>query len=111
MNDAIIAMIERRKPASQADWDRVLREVLQETALAGLWRAGFFDKAAFYGGTALRLFYRMDRFSEDLDFTLMEPEQVWKLSDRLSSLCTELEAFGFSVQIEPKHDGGIESAL
>lgn len=111
MNDAIIAMIERRKPASQADWDRVLREVLQETALAGLWRAGFFDKAAFYGGTALRLFYRMDRFSEDLDFTLMEPELVWKLSDRLSSLCTELEAFGFSVQIDPKHDGAIESAF
>lgn len=111
MNEAIIAMIERRRPASQADWDRVLREVLQETALAGLWRAGFFDKAAFYGGTALRLFYRLDRFSEDLDFTLLEPEIVWKLSDRLSSLRSELEAFGFSVQIEPKHDGVIESAF
>ncbi|MCE1196356.1 nucleotidyl transferase AbiEii/AbiGii toxin family protein [bacterium] len=111
MNDAILAMIERRKPASQADWDRVLREVLQETALAGLWRAGFYNKAAFYGGTALRLFYRLDRFSEDLDFTLLEPGQVWKLSGHLSSLRAELEAFGFSVQIEPKHNGAIESAF
>ena len=111
MNDAIISMIEGRKPASQADWNRILREVVQETALAGLWRAGFFDKAAFYGGTALRLFYRLDRFSEDLDFTLLEPEQAWKLSDRLSSLRAELEGFGFSVQIEPKHDGAIESAF
>ena len=73
MHDAIRAMIEKRRPKGQVDWDRALREVLQEAALAGLWRTGFFDRAAFYGGTALRLFNGLDRFSEDLDFMLLEP--------------------------------------
>ncbi|MBF8263708.1 MAG: nucleotidyl transferase AbiEii/AbiGii toxin family protein [Parachlamydiales bacterium] len=47
-----------------------MREILQEAALLGLERRGFFEKAAFYGGTALRILYGLDRFSEDLDFTL-----------------------------------------
>lgn len=111
MNEAIRAMMDRRKPASQADWDRALREVLQEAALAGLWRSGFFEKAAFYGGTALRLFHHLDRFSEDLDFTLMRSDPDWKLSDFLLGLRRELEAFGFSATIEPKHQGPVESAF
>jgi len=111
MNDAINAMVERRKPLHQGDWNRVLREVLQETALTGLWRTGFFDKAAFYGGTALRLFYKLDRFSEDLDFTLIAPDSAWKLSDRLLGLRSELEAFGFSVEIEQKQHYAVESAF
>lgn len=49
-----------------------LREMLQQAALLGLERHGFFEKAAFYGGTALRIFYGLNRFSEDLDFTLLE---------------------------------------
>lgn len=50
MNEAIRPMIARRRPETAADWDRALREVLQEAALSGLWRTGFFDKAAFCGG-------------------------------------------------------------
>jgi len=111
MHDAIHAMIEKRKPQSQIDWDRALREVLQETALAGLWRSGFFDRAAFYGGTALRLFHGLDRFSEDLDFTLIEPDHEWKLAERLESLRAEIEAFGFSVAVEMKHEAAIDSAF
>jgi predicted nucleotidyltransferase component of viral defense system len=111
MNDAIRSMITRRKPETAADWNRTLREVLQEAALAGLWRTGFFDKAAFYGGTALRLFHKLDRFSEDLDFTLLTPDSAWTLSNRLLGLRAELEAFGFSVATEAKHVGAIESAF
>jgi len=111
MHDAIRAMIEKRNPRDSADWDRALREVLQEAALAGLWRRGFFDKAAFYGGTALRLFHGLDRFSEDLDFTLLAPERDWRLAERLSGLREEIEAFGFVVEIDPKHEGRIDSAF
>jgi predicted nucleotidyltransferase component of viral defense system len=49
---------------------RVVHEVLQQVVLAGLYRSGFFEKAAFYGGTCLRIFHGLDRFSEDLDFSL-----------------------------------------
>ncbi|WP_246862720.1 nucleotidyl transferase AbiEii/AbiGii toxin family protein [Pedobacter sp. KBS0701] len=58
-------------PANREEAKGALREIMQEIALAGLNRAGFFEKAAFYGETALRIFYGLDRFSEDLDFSLL----------------------------------------
>ena len=65
-----MTMIRRSNPQTLADHDRLLREMIQQIALLGLWRAKFFEHAAFYGGTALRLLYGLDRFSEDLDFSL-----------------------------------------
>ena len=58
-------------PANQEEATQALREIMQEIALAGLYRTGFFEKAAFYGGTALRIFYGLNRYSEDLDFSLL----------------------------------------
>jgi hypothetical protein len=55
--------LQEYKPANHGEAEAALREIMQEVALAGLQRAGFFQKAAFYGGTALRVFYGMDRFS------------------------------------------------
>ncbi len=54
------------------DHKNAMKEIMQEIVLCGLSRAGFFKEAAFYGGTALRIFYGLDRFSEDLDFSLEE---------------------------------------
>src|SRR5690554_4912273 len=67
----------------QEERDHAIREVMQEIALAGLQRAGFFDKAAFYGGTCLRIFYDLPRFSEDLDFSLLAPEAGFAVEERL----------------------------
>lgn len=67
MNQAIEAMLARYSLASRAERLRALREIMQETALLGLWRGKFFEQAAFYGGTALRVLYGLDRFSEDMD--------------------------------------------
>ena len=53
------------------DRKNAMKEIMQEIVLCGLSRAGFFKEAAFYGGTALRIFYGLDRFSEDLDFSLV----------------------------------------
>ena len=58
------------QPKTDKDYQQALREIMQQIALAGLYRGGFFEKAAFYGGTALRIFYGLNRFSEDLDFSL-----------------------------------------
>jgi hypothetical protein len=73
MNDAIARMLDRYECQSIEDYVRALREIMQEIALLGLWRSKFFEKAAFYGGTALRILCGMDRFSEDLDFSLINP--------------------------------------
>lgn len=75
---------------------------MQEVALAGLQRAGFFEKAAFYGGTALRIFYGLNRFSEDMDFSLLEVNPEFSLEPYFESMITEFEAIGMHVSIKEK---------
>lgn len=93
-------MLARYAPKSVDDSVRALREIIQEVALLGLWRAKFFEHAAFYGGTALRILYGLDRFSEDLDFSLLAPTAGFNLARYTASLEEELQAFGFNVRAE-----------
>ena len=102
MNEAIAIMMERYRCRSLEDHLQALREILQEIALLGLWRGKFFDKAAFYGGTALRILYGLDRFSEDLDFSLLASMKDFDLSRYIAPLTKELAAFGFDVQVEQR---------
>ena len=91
-----------------------LRELLQSLALLGLWRAKFFEHIAFYGGTALRILYGLDRFSEDLDFSLMTPSAKFSFDTYSSALQKELNAYGFDITFEPKQktkDSAIKSAF
>ena len=102
MNDAVERMLARYGRNTTEDSVRALREILQEIALLGLWRSKFFDKAAFYGGTALRLLYGLDRFSEDLDFSLLAPSPKFELARYGDALRTEVAAFGFDVRFEER---------
>ena len=79
-----------------------LREVMQEVALAGLYRGGFFDKAAFYGGTCLKIFYGLPRFSEDLDFSLLESDADFSLEPYFKTVREEFSALGLQVEISAK---------
>ncbi|EHQ28112.1 nucleotidyl transferase AbiEii/AbiGii toxin family protein [Mucilaginibacter paludis] len=90
------------KPANQQEAKDALREIMQEIALAGLYRAGFFENAAFYGGTALRIFYGLDRFSEDLDFSLLAVEPGFTLHKYQEAIIHEFEALGMRVTIREK---------
>ncbi len=114
MNPALKDMLENYRPDTPADYQNATREIVQEIALLGLWRGGFFEHAAFYGGTALRIFHGLRRFSEDLDFTLVEAGDDNRLERFLPSVSNELESWGFSFEAEPKSTGGasgIESAF
>lgn len=91
-----------------------LREILQQTALLGLVRHQFFEHAVFYGGTALRILYGLDRYSEDLDFSLIKPNPNFNFSPFLEGMHQELEAMGFKLDIavrEKNSDTGIWSAF
>lgn len=90
------------KPTNRNDAQQALREIMQEIALAGLQRTGFFEKAAFYGGTALRIFYGLDRFSEDLDFSLLEKNTSFSLQPYLDGIVNEFNALGMQVSIKEK---------
>lgn len=114
MNDAIARMLDRYKCQSVEDYVRSLREIMQEIALLGLWRSKFFEKAAFYGGTALRILYGMDRFSEDLDFSLLRPMKDFDLSRYSGAVERELLSFGFEAKVttrEKKNTNPVQSAF
>lgn len=102
MNEAIRQILAAYEIRSLEDSLRALREVMQEIALLGLWRSKFFEKAAFYGGTALRVLFGLDRFSEDLDFSLLEKSESFDLADYGEALKKELASFGFTVEIESR---------
>ncbi len=114
MNSAIKTMLEKYNPVNAGDYENGLKEIVQEVALLGLWRAKFFEKAAFYGGTALRLLYGLDRFSEDIDFSLLEPDLKFNIDQYTSFVNDELSSFGFAVTVERKeksNEANIESAF
>ena len=102
MREAVAEMFKRYSCKSQEDGRNALKEIFQEIALLGLWRAKFFEKAAFYGGTALRILYKLDRFSEDLDFSLLKKESEFSLAAYEQAIKTELASFGFEVTIHEK---------
>lgn len=98
------------QPKNEDDVLSAMREIMQEIALAGLSRTDFFKKAAFYGGTALRIFYSLDRFSEDLDFSLLEADSNFSLEPYFVAILDEFTAQGMSVTIREK-DKKIETAI
>lgn len=102
MNPTVRLMLERYQYNSLREQEQALREILQEIALLGLWRGKFFEHAAFYGGTALRIFYGLDRFSEDLDFTLLRPNPQWSWQPFGDIIKTEFASFGFDVSFMEK---------
>ncbi|MFT5318598.1 MAG: putative nucleotidyltransferase component of viral defense system [Chlamydiales bacterium] len=105
MNNAVKTMLSTYDLSDLNSYRNALKEVIQEIALFGLWRAKFFEHAAFYGGTALRILYGLDRFSEDLDFSLLKPQKIFSLSAYHEAVQKELEAFGFQTQIIEKKKG------
>ena len=90
MTHVLDSMLAKYNCKNVSDYRNALKEISQEVALCGLSRGGFFDKAAFYGGTALRIFYGLDRFSEDLDFSLIKPDEGFELSRYFGVLEEEL---------------------
>jgi len=100
MHDAIAKMVSKYECRGLNDYINALREILQEIALLGLWRSKFFEKAACYGGTALRILYGLDRFSEDIDFSLLEPSLDFDLKGYTAFVQKEMQAFGFDVLVE-----------
>ncbi len=112
MHPQIAKMLEKYDLSSADKTYEALREILQEIVLLGLSRAGFFEVALFYGGTALRILHGLDRFSEDLDFSLIEPDPDFDFSEYEDAVIEALHSFGFEVSIQAKNrQGAIKSAF
>ena len=105
MNEAIRRMLQRYECHAAGDCLTALREILQSIALLGLWRSRFFEHAAFYGGSALRLIHGLDRYSEDLDFSLLQPAAGFDLGPYNAAVRAELESFGFDATVQTRAKG------
>lgn len=100
MKTVVESLLESYKLQSKNDYENAIQEIMQELSLMGLWRAKFFEHAAFYGGTALRILYGLNRFSEDLDFSLLQPNPTFQLLPFLKAVEEELEISGLKVSVE-----------
>ena len=114
MNDILEQMLSRY-PMDTADARRnALYEVMQQVVLCGLYRGGFFSEAAFYGGTCLRIFHGMNRYSEDMDFTLLRKDSSFSLEKYFPYIIDECRLLGREVEITKKDKrtfGKVESAF
>lgn len=114
MNSVIEIMLLKYNPQNNLERENAIKEIIQEIALAGLSHGDFFEKAAFYGGTCLRIFHGLNRFSEDLDFALLEKDSNFKLNDYFPSLQKEFQSYGLDMDIELKEkdkEAEVQSAL
>ena len=102
MNNIISQMLSKYEIKNTNDEINALKEIIQEIILSGLSRGNFFKEVAFYGGSALRIFYNLDRFSEDLDFALTSPNKDFDLSKYFIYIKKELNAYGLNLEINGK---------
>jgi predicted nucleotidyltransferase component of viral defense system len=102
-DEKIEQMLKRYELNTIHDHENALKEIIQEIVLLGLWRSKFYEKAVFYGGSALRILYKLDRFSEDLDFSLIAPEKDFNIKKYLGAVKSELELWDFEVFTEEKN--------
>lgn len=114
MNRIFDQMLSKYDVSTKTDKLNALHEVMQEIALAALYRAQFFERAAFYGGTCLRIFHKLPRFSEDMDFSLLAKDDSFTLEPYFEAIESEFHAYGRQVDIvrkDKKVASKVESAF
>lgn len=102
MNSILEAQLLKYDTSSLEKKENALKEIIQGITLCGLAKGKFFDKAAFYGGTALRIFYDLNRFSEDLDFALFKEDLNFDLRTYFPFVAKELKYYGLNRNVEQK---------
>lgn len=115
MNSVFEIMLNKYQPKDNSERENAIKEIVQEIVLSGLSRGGFFDKAVFYGGTCLRIFHGLNRFSEDLDFALLNKDEDFKIEDYFPAVKKELISYGLDMDVvkkeKSKGDNDIQSAF
>ena len=100
MNDIYNQMLTAYDQSTEQQKRNAVFEVNQQIILAGLYHGGFFDVAAFYGGTCLRIFHGLQRFSEDMDFSLLAPKADFNFSQYFQPIIDEFAMVGRDVEIK-----------
>lgn len=96
-------MVEDYHPKDHIQKRHVIKEIIQEIVMCGLSKSGFFNDAAFYGDSALRIFYGLNRFSEDLDLALQTENADFDLTAYLPTLESMVNSFGLNIVLETQN--------
>ena len=99
MSEIFDSMLSAYQIRTSDDKRNAVYEVMQQVILAGLYRGGFFKEAAFYGGTCLRIFHGLKRFSEDMDFSLLKKDPEFSLEKYFPAIIEECRSLGREVSI------------
>lgn len=113
-NDIYDNMLSAYDLSTEQQKRNAIFEVNQQVILAGLYNSGFFDVAAFYGGTCLRIFHGLQRFSEDMDFSLLTSDDKFDFTKYFQPIIDEFAIVGREVEItkkDKKSFGKVESAF
>lgn len=113
-NDIYDGMLAAYDMTTEQQRRNAIFEVNQQVILAGLYNGGFFNVAAFYGGTCLRIFHGLQRFSEDMDFSLLVPDDNFDFTKYFQPIIDEFAVVGRDVEIKKKDKGNfgrVESAF
>ena len=114
MNELYEKMLSAYDQSTETARRNSIYEVSQQIVLAGLADGRFFDKAAFYGGTCLRIFHGLNRFSEDMDFTLLKEDSSFNFEQYFQPVIDQFALVGRKVEIKKKDKksfGKVESAF
>lgn len=114
MNEVYQKMLSQYDMSTEQKKRNAIFEVNQQIVLAGLYHGGFFDNAAFYGGTCLRIFHGLQRFSEDMDFSLLKPDDNFDFKKYFQPIIDQFVIVGREVEITKKDKrifGKVESAF
>lgn len=113
MIDLIQKRLAEYNPSGPTDEENALKEIVQEIVLFALWRADFFEVAAFQGGTSLRILHGLNRFSENIDFILREPNPGFQWQPYLENIAETCEEFGIAPEVLDKQrmDNNVKAAL
>lgn len=103
MNEVFNQMMSLHKREGLEGERNALYEVMQQIVLSGLYRGGFFNEAAFYGGTCLRIFYGLKRYSEDMDFSLLKKDPDFSLEKYFPAIIEEARLLGREITISKKN--------
>jgi predicted nucleotidyltransferase component of viral defense system len=102
MNNKLTEMVLSKNPRNDVELENKIKEVVQETILASLAKTNFFSNAAFYGGTCLRIFYGLPRFSEDLDFCLIAKDEKFSWDRYFQEIKKIFDIYGLKITLEQR---------
>ena len=108
INNYVYELLKQNNVNDAISFENVMRESVQKIILYALSRTTFFKKAAFYGGTCLRIFHNLQRFSEDLDFCVINDDEDFSWNDYMDTCINVLESYGLQAIIssKPGYDEG-----